>query len=133
VLRAAQTLFTNAPNGVTGNDDLGTMSAWYLFSALGFSPLMPGSGQMLLHPPTFERIEIALENGRTLSIRAPGAAQGGYVRSVRMDETENAAVWLPVERLQQGGTLSYTLQSKPGHWGTRAADVPPPLCPATPQ
>jgi len=131
VLRAAQTLFTNAAGGVTGNDDLGTMSAWYLFSALGFSPLMPGSGQMLLHPPKFARIEIALENGRTLDIRAPGAEQGGYIRSVRMDGVANAAVWLPVERLQQGGTLRYSLQSRPdpNGWGTRAGDAPPPLCP----
>jgi len=129
VLRAAQTLFTNAPNGVTGNDDLGTMSAWYLFSALGFSPLMPGSGQFLLHPPKFARIEIALENGKTLNILAPGADKGGYLRTLKVNGKAHPAVWLPVEQLQQGGTLNYALQAKPGHWGTRAGDIPPALCP----
>src|SRR5688572_28046730 len=56
VLRSAQALFTNAPNGVTGNDDLGTMSAWYLFSAIGLYPAVPGSGELLLHTPRFEKI-----------------------------------------------------------------------------
>jgi len=132
VLRAAQTLFTNAPNGVTGNDDLGTMSAWYIFSTLGFSPLMPGSGQILLHPPKFERIEIALENGRHLSIHAPGAESEGFIHAIDLDGDAHNAVWLPVERLQQGGTLTYLLQETPhpNGWGTRTQDAPPPLCPA---
>ncbi len=133
VLRAAQTLFTNAPNGVTGNDDLGTMSAWYLFSALGFSPLMPGSGQVLLHPPRFDRIDIALENGRTLSVRAPGANAGvRYIQSARFDGKPQQATWLDVGRLRQGGTLAYTLAATPdtAGWGTRTQDAPPALCPA---
>ncbi|KRG83573.1 alpha-mannosidase [Stenotrophomonas daejeonensis] len=136
VLRAAQTLFTNAPNGVTGNDDLGTMSAWYLFGAMGFSPLMPGSGQMLLHPPRFDRIDIALENGRTLSVRAPGANDGvRYIRSASLDGKPQAATWVDVGRLQQGGTLAYALDATPDTqgWGTHVADAPPALCPAVVQ
>lgn len=134
VLRAAQTLFTNAPNGVTGNDDLGTMSAWYLFSALGFSPLMPGSGQLLLHPPKFERIEIDLDDGRTLTVEAPGAdaETPRYVSSVTFDGQSRSAVWLDVDRLREGGTLAYALTDMPDRegWGTRAEDAPPALCPA---
>lgn len=135
VLRAAQTLFTNAPDGVTGNDDLGTMSAWYLFSALGFSPLMPGSGQLLLHPPKFERIGIELDDGRTLTVEAPGASSETprYVSSVAFDGQPRSEVWLDVDRLRRGGTLAYTLdaQPDPAGWGTRAEDAPPPLCPAS--
>jgi predicted alpha-1,2-mannosidase len=136
VLHAAQTLFTNAPNGVTGNDDLGTMSAWYLFSALGFSPLMPGSGQLLLHPPKFDRIEIALENGRKLTVEAPGAAARTprYVAAAELDGKPQPAVWLDIRQLQQGGTLEYTLADRadPAGWGTRAEDAPPALCPSHP-
>jgi putative alpha-1,2-mannosidase len=136
VLRAAQTLFTNAPNGVTGNDDLGTMSAWYLFSALGFSPLMPGSGQLLLHPPKFDRIEIALESGKRLTVEAPGAmAQTPrYVAAAEFDGKPQSGVWLDVQSLQQGGTLKYTLAERPdpSGWGTRAEDAPPALCPSRP-
>ena len=135
VLHAARTLFTNAPNGVTGNDDLGTMSAWYLFGALGFSPLMPGSGQLLLHPPKFERIEIDLDDGRTLTVEAPGASAETprYVSSVRFDGQPRSEVWLDVDRLRAGGTLAYTLTDTPERngWGTGAEDAPPALCPAS--
>lgn len=71
VVRAAQQLFTNAPNGVTGNDDLGTMSAWYLFSAFGLYPAVPGSGEFLLHAPRFKRVTLDLGNGKRLRIDAP--------------------------------------------------------------
>jgi putative alpha-1,2-mannosidase len=139
VLHATQTLFTNAPDGVTGNDDLGTMSAFYLFSALGFSPLMPGSGQLLLHPPKFERIRIRLgepeqANARTLTVEASGAggATPRYVSSVALNGQPQSEVWLDVDRLRQGGTLAYALAETPEQtgWGTRAEDAPPPLCPA---
>ena len=134
VLRAGRTLFTNAPNGVTGNDDLGTMSAWYLFSALGFSPLMPGSGQMLLHPPKFPRIRIAFDGGKTLTVQAPQAGAGAerYIQAVTWDGQPHSAVWLDVDRLRQGGTLHYSLSEQPDRngWGVDAQDAPPPLCPA---
>jgi predicted alpha-1,2-mannosidase len=134
VLASVQTLFTNAPNGVTGNDDLGTMSAFYLFSALGISPLMPGTGTMLLHPPRFASTEIALDNGRKLVIRAnttPGATPR-YVQDVRFNGKEQAAVWLDVAALQQGGTLDFKLaaQADPRGWGTRPDDAPAAACPA---
>jgi predicted alpha-1,2-mannosidase len=128
VLRAAETLFGNSPGGVTGNDDLGTMSAWYLFSALGLYPDAPGSGRFLLHAPRFARAEIDLAPGRTLRIEAPDARPGErrYVQSVRWDGRPLARVWLDWEQLQAAGTLSYQLAPQPdtGGWGTRSADLP---------
>ena len=134
VLASVQTLFTNAPNGVTGNDDLGTMSAFYLFSALGISPLMPGTGTLLLHPPRFGSAEISLDNGRKLVIRAnttPDAAPR-YVQDVRFNGKEQTAVWLDVDALQQGGTLDFKLaaQADQQGWGTRPDDAPAAACPA---
>jgi predicted alpha-1,2-mannosidase len=133
VLNAVQTLFTNAPNGVTGNDDLGTMSAFYLFSAMGFSPLMPGSGQMLLHPPRFDRVEVALDGGKRLVVESSGAPaqHARYVKTISFNGKPQSAVWLDVDALKQGGTLKYTLAAQPDTtgWGTRAEDAPPPLCP----
>ncbi|MFT3763207.1 MAG: GH92 family glycosyl hydrolase [Pseudoxanthomonas sp.] len=134
VLSAVQTLFTNAPNGVTGNDDLGTMSAFYLFGAMGFSPLMPGSGQLLLHPPRFDRIEIALNGGRKLVVEADGASaqRPQYVSAVDFDGQPQTAVWLDVDRLKQGGVLKYRLAATPDvdGWGTGADAAPAPACPA---
>lgn len=134
VVRAAQQLFTNAPNGVTGNDDLGTMSAWYLFSALGLYPAVPGSGQFLLHTPRFTKAEIALGNGRHLRLEAPGADGRSlqYVQAVRVDGKPQPAVWLDWQRLQQGGTVHYQLgaQAPEQGWGTAVADLPVSFCAA---
>ncbi|HEY1229929.1 MAG TPA: GH92 family glycosyl hydrolase, partial [Ramlibacter sp.] len=128
VLRAAETLFGNGPSGVTGNDDLGTMSAWYLFSALGLYPDAPGSGRFLLHAPRFPRAEIDLANGRTLRIEAPEARPGErrFVQSVRWDGRPVSRVWLDWEQLQAAGKLEYRLapQPDPAGWGTRAQDLP---------
>lgn len=136
VLHAAQTLFTNAPNGVTGNDDLGTMSAWYLFSALGLYPVTPGTGQFVLHAPRFERVELDLGEGRTLRIEAPGAGAGQprYVASAEFSGKPQSRVWVDWEQLRQGGTLAFSLTPDAGaaKWGTRPQDLPPGACATDP-
>ncbi|PNS08727.1 GH92 family glycosyl hydrolase [Solilutibacter silvestris] len=135
VLRAAQTLFTNAPNGVTGNDDLGTMSAWYLFTTLGFSPLMQGTGEVLLHAPRYPRITIDLGDGRTLRVEAPTAKPGAQesVAAVKFDGKPVSNVWMNVDALRKGGTLQFALTPTPDRngWGTHPQDAPPSACPVT--
>ncbi|MCV2351462.1 GH92 family glycosyl hydrolase [Paucibacter sp. Y2R2-4] len=130
VLRAAETLFGNAPNGVTGNDDLGTMSAWYLFSALGLYPDTPGSGRFLLHAPRFARAEIDLAPGRTLRINAAEAKPGEhrFVKSVRWGGSAHKQVWLDWEQLQAADTLSFELSAQPDPqgWGTKGRELPHP-------
>jgi len=128
VARAAETLFTNGPGGVTGNDDLGTMSSWYLFSALGMYPDMPGSGRFLLHAPRFAKAEIDLPQGRILRIEAPGARPGErrFVKSVNYAGRALERVWLDWEQLQSASTLKYQLSTRPDTkgWGTRGRDLP---------
>jgi predicted alpha-1,2-mannosidase len=135
VVRAAQQLFTNAPNGVTGNDDLGTMSAWYLFSALGLYPAVPGSGEFLLHTPRFEQAQIDLGNGQQLRVQAPGAdgRRLQYVQAATLDGKPQQAVWLDWQRLRAGGNLHFALTEQvPEHgWGTAEQDLPRSYC-ATP-
>ncbi|MNM33645.1 Glycosyl hydrolase family 92 [compost metagenome] len=135
VVRAAQQLFTNAPNGVTGNDDLGTMSAWYLFSALGLYPAVPGSGELLLHAPRFSNAQIQLGNGRTLQLQAPGADGRSlqYIQGVQFNGKPQTQVWLDWEQLRQGGTLRFALgaQAPEQGWGTAVSDLPVSYC-ATP-
>ena len=136
VLRAAETLFSNGPSGVTGNDDLGTMSAWYLFSALGIYPDAPGSGRFLLHAPRFARAEIDLAQGRVLRIEAPEAKPGErrFVQSVNWAGRPLSRVWLDWEQLQAAGTLKYQLAPQPdtAGWGTRGRDLPRPPAGITP-
>ena len=132
VLRAAQQLFTNAPNGVTGNDDLGTMSAWYLFSAMGIYPAVPGSGQFLLHTPRFSQVEADLGHGRVLRLEAPGAdgRKLQYVQAVKVDGQAHAPVWLDWTQLQQGPRVHFDLTGTPpaNGWGTQAQDRPVSYC-----
>ncbi len=132
VLRAAQGLFANAPNGVTGNDDLGTMSAWYLFSAIGLYPAVPGTGQLLLHTPRFAAIELDLGEGKTLRIQAPGAGDGmRYVTGVRIGGESSDRVWVDWRQIRDGGTVAFDLGATAGAaWGTRPADLPVSPCAA---
>ncbi|GJI93959.1 alpha-1 2-mannosidase [Duganella caerulea] len=128
VLRAAETLFSNAPNGVTGNDDLGTMSAWYVFSALGIYPSTPGSGRFLLHEPKFARAQVDLGNGKQLLIEKDGpAASSSFVTQLSWNAKPHDKVWLDWEQLQRGGQLRMQLSTDPAaaHWGSSPASVPP--------
>lgn len=129
VLRAAETLFSNAPNGVTGNDDLGTMSAWYIFSSLGIYPWMPGSGQFLLHAPKFSRVDLDLGNGKTLSIESKAAARTPirYIQQAQWQGKPLTRVWLSWEQIQGGGKLSLDLSSddRAKSWGSSLQALPP--------
>ena len=132
VVRAAQALFRDAPDGVTGNDDLGTMSAWYLFSALGIYPAVPGTGQLLLHAPRFPRVEVDLEGGRKLVLEAEGAdpRKPQYIAGVSVDGAAHPQAWVDWAALRGGATVRYALAAVPPvqRWGTRADDLPAPAC-----
>ena len=136
VLRAAQVLFTNAPNGVTGNDDLGTMSAWYLFGAIGLYPVIPGSGDFALNTPRFENVRIALAGGKTLAIDAPGARGDriSHIAAARLGAKPLDKAWVAWEDLQAGAQLHFDLTDAPtASWGTRTDTLPPAQCPASAQ
>ncbi|EOD57188.1 GH92 family glycosyl hydrolase [Amycolatopsis vancoresmycina] len=131
VVRAAHTLFTNAPNGVTGNDDLGTMSAWYVFSALGLYPAVPGTGNFVLNAPRFAKSVLHLENGRDITIKAPGAsgAQLQYVSSLRVDSKVSDRVYVNVDQLKRGTTLDFGLTADAtAKWGTSPSSAPVSPC-----
>jgi predicted alpha-1,2-mannosidase len=111
VVRAAQTLFVNGPKGVTGNDDLGTMSAWYVFSALGMYPVVPGTGEFVVHAPRFVRAVIHLENGRDIVIKAGAAnpAKLQHVQRVRGGWLRRNESHVEVNELRAGATLDVEL------------------------
>jgi predicted alpha-1,2-mannosidase len=131
VVRAAQTLFTAGPNGMTGNDDLGTMSAWYIFSALGFYPVMSGDRSYLLHSPLFPHATVQLGAGGTLAIDAPAAADPAarYIQGLHVGASGWSRTWLSHDDLLHAGTLTYDLGRQAGAaWGTQPADAPPSAC-----
>jgi predicted alpha-1,2-mannosidase len=103
-----------APDGLGGNDDCGQMSAWYLFSALGFYPVAPGSGQYSLGSPLVKTAVIKLENGRTLTIRADHQSDRNvYVKGVTLNGRPLARRYVTHAELMAGGTLVFDMDEEP--------------------
>ncbi|MFC6087845.1 GH92 family glycosyl hydrolase [Saccharothrix lopnurensis] len=126
VVRAAMTLFTTGPDGMTGNDDLGTMSAWYVFSSLGLYPTMSGADFLALSSPQFPSATVHTGRGTTLAITAPGASDTNrYVQRVALDGRDVRDTWLRWDDVLRGGTLAHRLGTAPSDWGTRPGDRPP--------
>ncbi|MGW1840066.1 GH92 family glycosyl hydrolase [Streptomyces sp. NPDC002067] len=135
VVHAALTLFTDAPTGMTGNDDLGTMSAWMVLSSIGVFPVQPGTDTWGLSTPVFDRVDLRLDRafypaGR-FTVTAPGtSAHDRYVRSVRLDGVARQRTYLTTGELRGARELAFTVGGSPSGWGTGAADAPPPMDPA---
>ncbi|MFF4500688.1 GH92 family glycosyl hydrolase [Streptomyces sp. NPDC001401] len=105
--------------GYHGDEDNGEQSAWYLFSALGFYPLVMGSGEYALGSPLFKKATVHLENGSDLVVKAPrNSAKNVYVQGLRVNGRTWTSTSLPHSLLSQGGVLEFDMGSKPSSWGT---------------
>ena len=104
--------YLNRPDGLCGNDDCGQMSAWYLFSAMGFYPLNPASGEYVLGAPQIPQIRLSLPNGRTLTVVAENlSADNKYVKSASIDG-ETLGTTISHERIMKGGRLVFEMTSE---------------------
>ncbi|WP_329042349.1 GH92 family glycosyl hydrolase [Streptomyces sp. NBC_00178] len=132
VVHAALTLFTDAPTGMTGNDDLGTMSAWNVLSSIGIFPVQPGTDTWGLSTPVFERVDLTLDRryypeGR-LTVKAPGTSDSArYIRSARTDGAAYGKTYLTTEDIRGTRELSFEVGTAPSDWGTSADAAPPAL------
>lgn len=105
--------------GYHGDEDNGEQSAWYLFSALGFYPLVMGSGEYAIGSPLFTKATVHLENGRDLVVKAPkNSAKNVYVQGLRVNGKTWNSTALPHQLIAQGGTLEFSMGPKPSSWGT---------------
>ncbi|MEP6703566.1 MAG: GH92 family glycosyl hydrolase [Acidobacteriota bacterium] len=103
-----------APDGLGGNDDCGQMSAWYLFSALGFYPVAPGSGQYALGSPLVKTAVLQLENGRRLTILAENqSGKNIYVKRVTLNGKRFDRRYITHTELSRGGTLVFEMDDQP--------------------
>jgi predicted alpha-1,2-mannosidase len=126
VRRIQSQLFTNTPAGMPGNDDAGALSSWYVFSALGFYPLVPGTPGFVLGSPRFPSATIHLENGNDIQIRGNNASSDNcYVQSFSLNGTPTSSLWLPFDAIRNGGSLTFNLGNAPSNWGTSPAAAPP--------
>lgn len=119
--------FADSPTGLPGNDDLGEMSSWYVWSALGAYPENPGSSEVVLGSPLFNDIVVHLGDGGTLTEYAGTAADNApYVRSLTVNGKSWTRTYLPSSFFTKGGTLDWSLATSPSTtWGAAAKDAPP--------
>ena len=121
-------LWSNAAGGIPGNDDLGEMSAWYVWSALGLYPETPGTSDLAIGSPLFTQAVVSVGSaGRTLTIDAPNAADGNpYVQGLTVNGSSSPLAYLPAADVLSGTTLDFTLGSSADtSWAAAAADAPP--------
>jgi putative alpha-1,2-mannosidase len=104
------TEYSNSPGGLTGNDDAGQMSAWYVFSAMGFYPVCPGNNEYQLSSPVFSKVTLNLDKnyypGSNFVLEAPGANTNSIFSSVKLNGKKSAPV-IRHEDIQQGGKLVF--------------------------
>ena len=107
-------MYRNHLDGLCGNDDCGQMSAWYIFSAMGFYPVCPASGQYVFGAPYLPENVLQLQNGNTLTIKAPNVSdQNCYVQSVTLNGKPLHTAYITYEQIMAGGELVFTMGSKP--------------------
>jgi predicted alpha-1,2-mannosidase len=127
IVRAAmKQIWTNTPDGISGNDDLGEMSSWYVWASLGMYPLYPGRAEFVLGSPLFDKAVIDRPGGRVV-INAKGAGMDApYVTALSLDGKPVTRAWLAAPFALSGGTLDYTLSKTPEKsWGAGPRDTPP--------
>jgi predicted alpha-1,2-mannosidase len=120
------TMFDDTPEGLAGNEDCGQMSAWYIFSALGFYPVAPGSLEYVFGVPRFSRVSLRLPNNKTFTVRADNLSKTNrYIQSATLDGKPYDKAYLRHQDLVRGSTLVFTMGPQPNKsWASSASSAP---------
>ena len=125
-----QDLYVDAPVGQFGNDDLGAMSSWYVWSELGFYPETPGTTTLVLGSPVFRKTVVHPADGAAITINAPGArAAAPYVRGLTLNGKPWDKAYVDYRALARGATLDYDLATTPNASWASGPDAAPPSDP----
>ena len=118
-----ETMYQNAPDGLSGNEDCGQMSAWYVLSSMGFYPVCPGSDQYVIGTPIFEQATANLENGNQFKISRSG--EGKYIQSASLNGSEFSASFITHSQILAGGELEFEMGTEPNKsWGVGDGNQP---------
>jgi len=118
-------LYKNEPDGISGNEDCGQMSAWYVFSALGFYPVTPGSNEYIIGTPIMDKATFNLENGNQFTIEAHNLSDTNkYIEYVYLNGNKLDQTYITHDAIMQGGTLAFHMTDNPAVWGSREGEAP---------
>ena len=108
------TMYTNKPDGLSGNEDVGQMSAWYVLSSMGFYQVSPAGGPFVFGSPLFDEVSIALPAGKSFVVKAlNNSAENKYIQSVRLNNKDYSKAYISYADVMAGGVLEFTMGSKP--------------------
>jgi len=109
--------YNSSVSGLPGNDDLGTMGAWYVFASIGLYPMIPGVGGFSINIPAFENISINLPNNNSLIIDKTGP-DNFFIKSLSFDKTAHNSTWINWDKISKGGVLSFEItNNNQSKWG----------------
>ncbi len=119
-------LYSSAPDGYCGDEDNGQTSAWYVFSALGFYPVCPGTDQYVLGSPLFKKVTVTLENGKQLIVNAPdNAKEKRYVNTVNVNNKAHTKNWISHFDIMKGMRIDFSMRATPNTArGIKGTDFP---------
>jgi predicted alpha-1,2-mannosidase len=125
VRQIAKAEYAAAPAGLDGDDDCGQMSAWYLFTAMGFYPVTPASGEYMIGSPLFRSMSFNLPSGRRFTVDAPeNSDRNVYIQSATLNGRRLDRPVIPWEQIEAGGTLRLVMGPAPSPWGAAYRGVP---------
>ncbi|WP_233843394.1 GH92 family glycosyl hydrolase [Dyella sp. 2HG41-7] len=119
VREIARDAYSNTTNGVLGNEDCGQMSAWYIFTAMGFYPMNPASGDYVIGSPLFTRVTLNLPNGKRFEMTAPrNSDRNVYIQSATLNGKPLETPVISYAQIEAGGTLNFVMGPKPSTWAS---------------
>ncbi len=123
-------MYTTGPEGLCGNDDMGQMSAWYIFSALGFYPVAPGQNAFVIGTPLFPEVTVKFDkfyNNREFTVKAENiSSENIYIQSASLNGKPFNKAWISHDEVVKGGTLIFKMGSRPNKsWASSPAAYPP--------
>ena len=118
--QVVSTQYGSGPGSLCGNDDCGQMSAWYMFTCMGFYPVCPASDYYVIGAPQIPKAEMHLSNGKTFRMRAENISDENiYVQSVKLNGKNWDSPFLPYRELKRGGSIEFVMGPKPSEWGRK--------------
>lgn len=109
-------MYTDQPDGLSGNEDVGQMSAWYILSSFGFYQVEPAGGKFVFGYPNFDKVEIAVSDGKFVIERENKGQQNNYIQGIVLNGTEYKKPWIEYADIMKGGELKFLMGDEPVVW-----------------